>query len=374
MHDLLLAFLTGLTTGGLSCMAVQGGLLATSFANQVELEVQHAARHPKQKQHQRPRVAVPPLSWSQRITDMILKPRSDVAVPIGLFLGAKVVAYTLLGFLLGWLGSMVQLNVMMRAVLQLGVGLFMVGMALNLLNVHPIFRYFMIQPPRPLMRVIRRIAKHQSFDMATPIVLGAFTVFIPCGVTQAMMALAIASGNPLTGAGLLGAFVLGTTPIFFTLAYFATQLGKSFEKHFLTITAIVVLALGLISVNSGLTLFGSPFSLSAMTAALTSGDSAKSVTTASSSDGSVQTIALQITDQGYSPSHIQAKAGQAVVMTLNTANTQGCIRAFVVPSLGMQQLLPTTGTTTVTIPAQVAGKTVRFTCSMGMYNGQIDFT
>ena len=32
MEPNLLAFITGLTTGGLSCLAVQGGLLASSIA------------------------------------------------------------------------------------------------------------------------------------------------------------------------------------------------------------------------------------------------------------------------------------------------------------------------------------------------------
>ena len=38
--ELIIAFLTGLTTGGLSCLAVQGGLLASSIAHDVELSIQ----------------------------------------------------------------------------------------------------------------------------------------------------------------------------------------------------------------------------------------------------------------------------------------------------------------------------------------------
>ena len=36
MSQLVVAFVTGLTTGGLSCLAVQGGLLASSLAHQLE--------------------------------------------------------------------------------------------------------------------------------------------------------------------------------------------------------------------------------------------------------------------------------------------------------------------------------------------------
>ena len=40
MTDLVVPFITGLTTGGLSCLAVQGGLLASSIASTAEKEIQ----------------------------------------------------------------------------------------------------------------------------------------------------------------------------------------------------------------------------------------------------------------------------------------------------------------------------------------------
>ncbi len=39
MNQYLIAFITGLTTGGLSCLAVQGGLLASSLAHQIEQDM-----------------------------------------------------------------------------------------------------------------------------------------------------------------------------------------------------------------------------------------------------------------------------------------------------------------------------------------------
>ncbi len=36
---ILIAFITGLTTGGLSCLAIQGGLLTASLANQLEQDM-----------------------------------------------------------------------------------------------------------------------------------------------------------------------------------------------------------------------------------------------------------------------------------------------------------------------------------------------
>src|SRR5512136_476057 len=136
-NTILIAFIAGLTTGGLSCLAVQGGLLASSVAAEVEQNV--AAQSPKGGTSSRP-----PLRAGR---------------PIVLFLGAKLVAYTILGFFLGLLGSVLQLTPITRAILQVGIGIFMIGTALRMLNIHPIFRYFALQPPSAVTRYIRRKSK-----------------------------------------------------------------------------------------------------------------------------------------------------------------------------------------------------------------------
>ena len=149
--NLLTIFTTGLLTGGLTCLAVQGGLLASALAQE-----SHFAKASRDRGR---------------------------LLPILSFLIAKIIAYTLVGFLLGWLGSLLDLSIQMRIVLQGAVVIFMFGTALNLLNVHPIFRYFVIQPPKFLTKLVRRQSKSSSFF--APALLGAFTVFIPCGTTQA---------------------------------------------------------------------------------------------------------------------------------------------------------------------------------------------
>ena len=244
MDPVLLAFITGLTTGGLSCLAVQGGLLASSIANEVEQSLQKQSTQAQRE----------PGTASQQL-------QVRAGRPILLFLTAKLIAYTLLGFVLGWVGSVFQLTPTMRAILLVAIGVFMVGNALRMLNVHPIFRYFVLEPPSFVTRYIRRKSKDQSSAL-TPLFLGALTVFIPCGVTQAMMAVAMATGSPVAGATIMFAFVLGTSPVFFAVAYLATTLGARLEKNFMRIVAVIVLVLGLISIDSGLTLAGWPYSVS----------------------------------------------------------------------------------------------------------------
>ena len=348
--QLVVAFITGITTGGLSCLAVQGGLLASSLAHQIEQDYVEQSAHHKGK----------------------ASVRSNSAFPILLFLISKLVAYTLLGALLGWLGSYLTLSPMTRAMLMMAIGIFMIGNALRMFNVHPIFRYFSIEPPKFITRYIRRTAK--GTDTFTPLFLGALTVFIPCGITQAMMATALGTGSAAMGAALMFAFVLGTSPVFFIIAYLTTELGARLEKFFMRFVAVVVLVLGFTTLNSGLNVLGSPLSFQNLTRNLIPSESVSDpVAESPQTAATAGEIFLNVNNDGYFPRSLSAPADTAVTLNLITNQTYSCARDFVIPSLDMYELLPDTGTMQVSIPAQPKGTTMFFTCSMGMYTGQIVF-
>ena len=378
MNQIIIAFITGLTTGGLSCLAVQGGLLASSLAGQIEQDLGgpttsnkvKKAGYPQGKRMQRK-------GSSQATADRATTARTNTALPIALFLLAKLTAYTLLGALLGLLGSFLTLSPLMRAILMIAIGIFMVGNGLRMLNVHPIFRYFNFEPPKFVTRYIRRKAKKDMNEskiasLVTPLFLGALTVFIPCGVTQAMMAAALASGSPIAGATLMFAFTLGTSPIFFAVAYMATTIGARFESLFLRFVAVVLLVLGLVTLNSGLNLMGSPLSFTSLSRGLfPSTETASALPAAASSQEDV--LQLNVENNGYFPEILHAKANQAISLELVTDNTYSCARDFVIPALKYYKLLPESGKQIVQIPPQKPGTVLNFTCSMGMYTGQIIF-
>lgn len=181
---------------------------------------------------------------------------AGLALPIALFLAAKLAAYTALGGLLGLFGAAVGLSPVARGWLQLATGLFMLGVAAQLLDLHPAFRYFSLQPPRWLQRRIRRASQRDA--LFAPAVLGAMTVVIPCRATQAMMVAAVGSGSPTRGALIMFAFVLGTSPLFFALGYLATRLGEGLRGAFTRVAAVVVAVLAALSLWSGATLVGVP--------------------------------------------------------------------------------------------------------------------
>lgn len=330
-------FLTGLTTGGLTCVAVQGGLLMGYLANRQGEEGESAKR--------------------------------AVIVPVGAFLIAKLVAYTVLGGLLGALGGVFQLSVGARVTLQIFAGLFMLLSGWKLFAPRHYPRWLEIPIPARFRRVVRGQAHKTHWGV--PAVLGALTILIPCGTTQAMEALAVSTGSMAVGAATLFLFILGTFPLFILVGVLAR--GAQWHKHALArVAATAVVVLGLWTINSGLVLADSPLAVQNAWAAWSSGvrgafgyDVAGDGKTASAE------VTIAVKTYGYEPSEIAVPSGRPVRLNLETNRTGGCTRAFVIPKLGVQKILPETGVTPVDVTFPEPGR-VAFSCGMGMYRGVIN--
>lgn len=336
--NLWVIFLTGLTVGGLTCLAVQGGLLASVIAAKEEEEVEKGVN------------------------------RRSTVFPTLAFLLAKLAAYTVLGFILGAFGGAIGIGQTAQIVMQFAAGLYMVAVALNLLNIHPIFRYAVIQPPKFLTRRVRNQSK--SKDLFAPALLGAMTIFIPCGTTLAMEALAISSGNAFLGAAIMSAFVLGTMPLFFGIGWVTSLLGDNFRDKFLRIAAVAVLYLGVTSVNGALVAGGSPITLQSVaedvSIAFGGGSGAQNNNVATT-----QNVEITITSRGYYPNYIKVKKGSLVTITLKSQDAYSCASAFRIPALGISRNLQPNETQVITFTPEQVGQ-ISFSCSMGMYRGVIE--
>lgn len=333
--NLWLIFLTGLTTGGFTCLALQGGLLATAIAAQRG-------------------------SQSQSLRSTIL--------PTTIFLAAKIGAYTVLGFFLGWLGSKFQLSITAQMLMQFIVGIFMIATALRMLDVHPVFRRFVLTPPKAVFKFMRSSAKSGSYF--SPLVLGLATVFLPCGTTQAMEVQAIGTGNPFQGALVMLAFTLGTAPLFFVLGSLATKFSQTLETYVYPVAASLVLILGIVAIDNGLTLAGSPFTLKEFWNTVTAAGTETVLGTATVV-GTKQSASMTVYATGYEPRQMTLKAGIPTTLNVVTNRTQGCTRSISFPTLKIQKILPETGTTQIELPALASGTTVPFSCGMGMFGGKI---
>lgn len=323
--NLFIIFLTGLTTGGLSCLAVQGGLLAS-----------------------------------------VITPTGSL--PIFVFLISKLVAHAFLGVILGFLGTVITLSPITQGWFQIGISIYLLGVALSMLEVHPIFRYFIITPPKFLSRLIKNQSKSKS--IFAPAILGAMTIFIPCAATQATEAIALATANPLYGAAIMIAFIIGTSPTFFALGFIFTKVGSYFHNSFNRIASALLIIMAITTFNGGLNLVGSIYTLQNFyeAAQISFGSTPKVAGASATISNGVQEVNISVKSSGYYPNNITLKNRVKTRVILNTDNTGGCARAFTIPALQLSKILPITGTEIVEFTPTKTGPLV-FSCSMGMYTG-----
>ncbi|MFZ3301604.1 MAG: sulfite exporter TauE/SafE family protein [Microgenomates group bacterium] len=324
MNQYLLAFVTGLTSGGISCLAVQGGLLASAIDE-----------------------------------------KSDKYKNTLYFLIAKLIAYTLLGGIFGAIGNVFSFSIATQGILQILIGLFMLATAGRLLNLHPIFKYTVIQPPVFLLRKIKGISNEKN--IITPILLGALTVLIPCGVTQAMLILAMGTGNALSGGAIMFFFTLGTSPVFFALGM---TIQSIFKNNILSkIAALAIVTIGISSINNGQVLRNSPHTFQNYYRVIFSQNN--------SNKGDVklvngkQEVTITATNSGYKTSTKTIKRGVPVKLTITSKNVQSCARSFIIPSLKINKVLPINGNEVVEFTPTENG-ILNFSCGMGMYTGAFE--
>ncbi|MFN2497010.1 MAG: sulfite exporter TauE/SafE family protein [Pseudonocardiaceae bacterium] len=346
--------ITGLFAGGVSCAAVQGGLLTGLITRQRAATaglVTPTGPTNCVQSAQRP-------TWRAQLGD-------DLA-PVGGFLAGKLVSHTLLGALLGALGGVVQLSVGARTWLQIGAGLLILVFGLAQLGV-PGFRNIVIEPPLSWMTIVRNRARSQT--ALAPALLGLATVLIPCGVTLSVEALALTSGSALAGAATMAVFVLGTGPLFATLGYAARKAATAWRGRLSLLTGTAVIALGLYTLNGGLELAGSPLAASRLTHPVGSVTSPADTSTVSLVNGQ-QIVVITATTGFYRPDHVQVRAGVPTTLVVRADNAQGCVRAFVIPTRNEQTILPVNGDRRIDLGALPPGR-LDYSCGMGMYTGTI---
>ena len=349
--NLTAVLLTGLLAGGVSCAAVQGGLLAGLITRQraVAIGPLVAATSNQAARSTRPgRVGL-----------------ADDLLPVGAFLTGKLISHTVLGALLGALGGVAQLSLRVSMAVQLIAGAVILVFGLAQLGV-PGLRRITIEPPMSFSRLVLRSTRSQA--AFAPGLLGLASILIPCGVTLSVEALALTSGSALAGAATMAVFVLGTSPLFAVLGYAVRKAATAWRGRLALATGIVLVVMGLFTINGGLELAGSPLAASRLAAAIAP-DQPATTAAPTITDGH-QTVLITATSDGYSPSTTHARAGVPTTLLIRSNDAQGCVRAFTVPDLGIQKILPTSGESRIDVGTLQAG-TLAYACGMGMYTGTI---
>lgn len=335
-------FVTGLTAGGISCLAMQAGLLVSALINHAGTKSGGVTFSLKQK-----------------------------LIPVMAFLLTKLVAHTLFGAFLGSVGELISISLGIRLTFQLLIALFMLATAFNLIELHPIFRYVAITPPRFLLRLIKKTSL--SSDLYSPILLGLLTIFVPCGVTQAMELSAIGSGDFTQGAMTMFAFTLGTFPLFVLFGLGAKELTSRGKSILNRLAAGVLILMSLFYLHGVTIVLDAPFTLNKLySQILTKSNQSKfgEIEWARNpeADLNLQQITIKVSNSGYAPRLIKAKKNIPVELTLISQDTYSCALSFVFPEFGIDTMLGPNDRQVFNFTPTQKGE-FTFTCSMGMYTG-----
>lgn len=179
-------------------------------------------------------------------------------LPSVLYNFGRVISYTAVGFLLGLIGMLigggtgVGIPTLFQGILKLIAGGIMVIMGINMLGIFPWLRRLNIRMPS---FISRKIGSKKATERR-PFIVGLLNGLMPCGPLQSMQILALASGNPLTGALSMLLFSLGTVPLMLGLGTLTSALGRKFAHTVTNVGAVLVAVLGLSMLSQGGSLSG----------------------------------------------------------------------------------------------------------------------
>ena len=147
--------------------------------------------------------------------------------PSILYNAGRVISYTVIGGIVGGLGSVVSFSGWAKGLVAIIAGIFMVIMGLNMLNIFPWLRKF---SPRLPKIFAGKINAEKQGNNKSPLYIGLLNGLMPCGPLQAMQLFALSTGSPIKGALSMLLFSLGTVPLMFGLGALSSLLSKRFTK------------------------------------------------------------------------------------------------------------------------------------------------
>jgi sulfite exporter TauE/SafE/copper chaperone CopZ len=271
----------------------------------------------------------------------------------------RVVSYTVLGGVVGAIGSVFSLTLTMKASFQVLAGILMIVMGLNMAG-YSLFRKFNIKLPWSFCS-LKKSGK-------TPFVVGILNGFMPCGPLQTMQLYALGTGSAILGATSMFLFALGTVPLMLGFGAISGLLSKDNTKQLVKFGGILIVVLGLIMGNRGLALGGiniSPMALMHNTAKQS--NSPGNTSKATVEDG-VQVINMTANASGYSPSVLYVQKNMPVKWVINGEQLTSCNNAIVAPSMDIQRKLQSGENIINFTPGD---KDINFSCWMGMIGGVI---
>jgi len=284
--------------------------------------------------------------------------------------GSKVISYAIIGGIFGLIGGIFAFSIGLRGTIAILAGIFMIFYALSMFGLK-FFRKFQFNP-KFLTKFTLKAGQTAKGPYKAPFITGLLNgLFIACGPLQAMYLYAAGTGSIIKGATSLAVFGLGTLPIMIGFGSVATIISNNTTKKILKLSAIIVLILGLIMLNRGLTLVGSNYNFDSIKEKIT-GTNINPTTSGISLENGYQIINMNVGASGYSPNSFVLKKGIPVKWNVNVQELTGCNQQLIMNSYGINKNLKQ-GLNVFEFTPDKEG-TIPFSCGMGMLRGNFIVT
>lgn len=168
---------------------------------------------------------------------------------------SRLIAFFLLGGVIGMIGSAFALSSTATVILGILIGLVMIVLGVNLLGVFDFAKN--LQPAMPKFLAKHALSVTKLNHRLTPALVGVATFFLPCGFTQSMQIYTLSTNSFLTGGLTMLAFALGTLPALLLVSFSSLSVHKSSKSGIFFKTAgLIVIAFALFNLINSLVIMG----------------------------------------------------------------------------------------------------------------------
>ncbi len=274
----------------------------------------------------------------------------------------KTISYSVIGALFGAFGAIVAFTPYTQGAVGMAAGLFLLLFGLHMLEVFPALSHFQFKAPGFLMRFVGKEYRKHSNPFAIGLLNG---LMILCGPLQAMYILAAGTGSWSQGGAVLFFFGIGTLPLLLGFGFLTGLLSANLTPKLLKASGVIVMALGLIMLNRGLSVTGSGFDFNTLLARA-SLEFAPTAAESPSCD-TEQTIRMEVLKTRFSPNKFTLRKGIPVKWAINVKELNECNKEIVVRDYGLHIKLQK-GLQVIEFTPKEAG-VVPWSCWMGMIPG-----
>lgn len=175
--------------------------------------------------------------------------------PQAMFHMGRIASFVIFGGVIGAIGSAFTLSPAATFIMSLLIGLVMLVLGINLLDVFAWTKKLQPSMPRSLSKRALGVTKLNS--TLTPILVGAATFFLPCGFTQSMQLYALSTGGFGAGALTMLSFALGTLPVLALVSMSSLSIRNSKRSGvFFKSAGLIVILFALFNIANSLAAAG----------------------------------------------------------------------------------------------------------------------